>query len=109
MKKFFAMFAIAAIALTFAACGGSDEKKAAQKSEFELQAERYGKLRALYMCYDHNLYDACCDEIEQWITTSGNPDARDLMYVSYDAVYDQVYEMFDKEISMEEAMKQLGL
>jgi hypothetical protein len=109
MKKFFAMFAIAAIALTFAACGGGDEKKAAQKSEFELQAERYGKLRALYMRYDYKLYDACCEEIDQWVETCGNPNARDLMYEAFDAVNSEVEAMCMQQVPMEEAKKKIGL
>ena len=103
MKKIFAMFAIATISFAFVACGGGEKS-----SELDKQAKYYGTLRAVYHFYDADLYDAFYEETKQWIDANGGSKTEDLMYEYYDAVYEQVEKMWDNEVSMNDAIKQLG-
>lgn len=120
MKKFFTMFAIAAMSVALVACGGEekkDEKRAegakteasAQKSELEKQAEHFGKLRAFYMVYDDEAaYDKAFAESQAWIKKNGSK-AEDLMGKYYDQTWEKANELFDNDVPMNEAKKQLGI
>ena len=117
MKKFFTMFAIAAMSVALVACGGEDKKKdegakteaSAQKSELEKQAEHFGKLRAFYMVYDDEAaYDKALAESEAWIEKNGS-EAEDLMDKYYDQTWEKANELFDNDVPMAEAKKQLGI
>lgn len=120
MKKFFTMFAIAAMSFALVACGGEekkDEKKgegakteaSAANSELAKKAEHYGKARAFYMVYDdESAYDAIVAESNAWIEKNGSK-AEELMDEYYNQTLDKANELFDNDVPMNEAKKQLGI
>ena len=108
------------MSVALVACGGEDKKDekkdegtkteaSAQKSELEKQAEHFGKLRAFYMVYDDEAaYDKALAESEAWIEKNGS-EAEDLMDKYYDQTWEKANELFDNDVPMAEAKKQLGI